>query len=481
MPQKTQRYRTAISRSDLSRPIRLALEDELIQTGTSVFDFGCGRGDDLKGLSKQDIAARGWDPNFRPDAAKEPADAVNIGYVVNVIEDPRERQQTLRTAWSLANKILIVAARLTGERFPTRLTPFADGWLTTRNTFQKFYEQEELRAWIDNTLDESSVAAGPGVFYVFRDESLKQGFLAARMRRRRVAVPRRRISDELFEQHQELLQPLMDFYAARGRLPVVEELSNSPEIEADFGSLKRAFRVVLWATNETDWEEIRRRRSDDLKAYVALSRFGGRPKFSKLPHDVRLDVKAFFSNYTNACKEADKLLFSIADLEEIDKAALSSPVGKTTRSSLYVHASSVADLPPILRVYEGGARALTGQVEEANIVKLSRFEPKVSYLSYPDFEKDPHPVLAQSISVNLHTFHVKYRYYDKETNPPILHRKETLVSEDHELRSKFERLTKQEETWGLYDSGEPIGRKRDWLNLLIRRGATHRGHRIVRS
>ena len=44
------RARTAISRTDLSRPLKCAIADRLIGTDTSVFDYGCGRGDDLRHL-----------------------------------------------------------------------------------------------------------------------------------------------------------------------------------------------------------------------------------------------------------------------------------------------------------------------------------------------------------------------------------------------------------------------------------------------
>jgi hypothetical protein len=44
------RHRTAIGRPELSRPLRLALQDGLLTAETSVFDYGCGRGDDLQRL-----------------------------------------------------------------------------------------------------------------------------------------------------------------------------------------------------------------------------------------------------------------------------------------------------------------------------------------------------------------------------------------------------------------------------------------------
>jgi DNA phosphorothioation-associated putative methyltransferase len=72
----------------LSRPIKLALSDGLIDPETALFDYGCGRGDDLRILSVMGYSGTGWDPVHRPDAAMQPAPVVNLGYVVNVIQKP---------------------------------------------------------------------------------------------------------------------------------------------------------------------------------------------------------------------------------------------------------------------------------------------------------------------------------------------------------------------------------------------------------
>lgn len=85
------RYKTAIGRSTLSRPVKLALADGLIDSETPLFDYGCGRGDDLRILSVMGYSGSGWDPVYRPDAAMQAAPVANLGYVVNVIENPAER------------------------------------------------------------------------------------------------------------------------------------------------------------------------------------------------------------------------------------------------------------------------------------------------------------------------------------------------------------------------------------------------------
>jgi hypothetical protein len=41
------RHKTAIRRGDLSRPIRSAIDSGMIDPATSVFDYGCGHGQDI--------------------------------------------------------------------------------------------------------------------------------------------------------------------------------------------------------------------------------------------------------------------------------------------------------------------------------------------------------------------------------------------------------------------------------------------------
>ena len=60
------------------------------------------------------------------------------------------------------------------------------------------------------------------------------------------------------------------------------------------GSLKRAYGIIRRVSGEEGWRRIREERAQDLLIYLALGRFDGRPRFSQLPRDLQLDVKAFF-------------------------------------------------------------------------------------------------------------------------------------------------------------------------------------------
>lgn len=478
--QRPARHRTALTRKELSRPVRLAVDAGLITTETTVLDYGCGRGGDVKSLVGQGIRAVGWDPVFAPNAARECADVVNLGYVVNVIENAGERAATLRSAWGMAAQLLVVAGRLSADSRDLDGESFGDGVLTRLGTFQKFYNQEELRTWIDETLGVQSLPAGPGVFYVFRDDAVREAYIASRYRRR-IAAPRLSRSDLLFEQYRDLLEPLMEFVARRGRLPVEDEFSLAPAVAERFGSVRRAFDVVRRVTGPDHWDRIREERAKDLLVYIALGKFDGRPKFSSLPTDLRNDIKGFFSTYRWACERSDELLFSVGKPKIVADACRASAVGKLTPSALYVHASAFPLVSDVLRIYEGCARRLVGAVPDSNLVKLHHDGPHISYMSYPDFDRDPHPALSESYFVDLQTFRIKYRSYRESTNPPILHRKEEFVAPDHPCLAKFEALTRQEEKYGLYDCPERIGTKEFWDGMLVERGLRYSGHRLLRA
>lgn len=174
----------------MSAPLQLLARHGLLDPETTFFDYGCGRGDDIGALRSQGVAAEGWDPHFRPDEPKRAADVVNLGFVVNVIEDPAERVDALTQAFALARSVLAVGVMLYSSDVPGR--PYQDGFLTSRSTFQKYFQQSELKEWIEQVLGREAFLVGPGVAFVFKSEALEQRFLDSRYRS--ASVSRRLIS-----------------------------------------------------------------------------------------------------------------------------------------------------------------------------------------------------------------------------------------------------------------------------------------------
>ena len=134
MTSEIKRHKTAIKRYDLSAPIKSLIRDSLIATGHSIFDYGCGRGSDVRFLNKQGFDCKGWDPAFCPDEPQVEADIVNIGYVINVIEDPAERTDTLQKAWGLSRRILVVSALTEMYGRGKKCVQFGDGIITKLDT-----------------------------------------------------------------------------------------------------------------------------------------------------------------------------------------------------------------------------------------------------------------------------------------------------------------------------------------------------------
>lgn len=477
---KIERHRTAIKRAGFSLPVKCMLRDGLLDKSKTLFDFGCGHGRDLDLLADMEIACSGWDPRFRPDATICRAKIVNLSYVLNVIENVNERSEALRKAWQLCDELLTVAAQIEFAAPDKEREAFGDGVLTSRQTFQKYYNQHELREYLESELGADAIPAAPGVFYVFKNEDAKQQFIANRYHRK-ISVPRRRISEVLFEQNLDLLEPLMERLTQYGRLPAPEELPEATAIVEKFGSLKRAFKLIQTVTDKSPWAEIAQKRTEDLLVYLALARFKTRPPLASLPATVQHDVKAFLGGYKTACDRADTLLFKVGDSEAIDEACQRAIAGQLVDNALILHHSSLDYLEPLLRIYEGCARALVGEIDGANVIKLHRFSGKVSYISYPNFETQPHPPLKSRVKVSLRTLSIDHFDYSDWEDPIVLVRKETLLTSNHEYYRRFSRLTVQEVKHGLISHSDHTKNLSELHAGMKSCGLDLCGHRLVKA
>ncbi|MDE5068768.1 MAG: DNA phosphorothioation-associated putative methyltransferase [Trichodesmium sp. St19_bin2] len=472
------RHKAAIVRKQISKPVRLAIEANLFTEGRTFFDYGCGYGEDIKYIAKKGYLSAGWDPYYLPETPCMAADIVNLGYVINVIESLTERREALIKSWGLTKQILIVSAMVLIDDSKTEgKLAYGDGIITARKTFQKYYEQEELKSYIDQVLNVDSIPIDLGIFFVFKDEAEAQNFRASRLKSR-LLTPRISCKNKRFEDYEEQLIPLMNFMSDRGRLPFRGELVEETDLIAEFGTFRRAFQVIMQVTNYQEWDEITDKRRQDLLVYIALTKFGNRPKFSQLSVVVRNDIKALFGSYTKACTLGDLMLFSLGNSELISKCCKNSFIGYKHTNSLLVHISAVPKLDPLLRLYEGCANRTIGRLNEATIVKFYYKLPIISYLFYPDFDTEAHPVLRTRMNIDLRDLSVSYEDYTNEYNPPILHRKDALVTLDYPHYEKFTKLTLQEEDRGLLNNLKQIQNRLGWLKCLEENFAEIKGHRV---
>ncbi|MGE0683206.1 MAG: DNA phosphorothioation-associated putative methyltransferase [Candidatus Binatia bacterium] len=464
------RHRTALQRYALSTPMQALHRHGYLDGARTIFDYGCGKGDDVRILRHNGIEAAGWDPHFTPDASRTQADIVNIGFVLNVIEDPLERAQALRGAYTLTDKLLVVAAMLTG-RVATNGEAFSDGVRTSRNTFQKYYTQRELRDYLSSVLDKEPVAVGPGVFFVFKDESEEQRFFAQRARNRvglgrlisRLPKPTRAEREQAFyDAHRALLEQLWETWLALGRKPELGEIAQRTEIENVFGSLAKALRFLERFQGTEATTAAFRSRKTDLAVYFALQQFEQRRSFTTLPEDLRRDVRTFFGSYKNAQAEARQLLFSTGNHELVRQAcreAAHNGIGWLEKDrALHLHTSLVERLSAVLRVYVGCASYLYGDVTSADLVKIHIDSAKITLLSFDDFEGKPLPRLLERIKIRFRDQDSERFAYGKGYEPPYLYQKSRFITEDfphHAEQVAFEQALEERRLFEFKDGYGP--------------------------
>ena len=469
------REKTAIVRYHYSRPVMLALSHALIAPGTSVFDYGCGRGEDLRYLQSVGIDAAGWDPHFSPDTVIAPADFVNLGYVLNVIEDPDERRKTLQRAYDLAKRVLMVAVRV--DRTLETAAQFSDGVLTQIGSFQKLYSQGEFKEYLQDVLGTRPHMAALGIAYLFKDEELESDYLAS--------LVHSRIDNSTLQAVQEfsedpVAQSYISLTVTLGRPPIPSEFPDYPQLLDRFGSPARIERLVQRHSSPAAIEEAREKRREDILTYAAMMLLQGlKPvPFRSLPQELQSDVRMLWPSYADVFPEAKKFLFGIGDASTVRRCCESSSVGKKLPEALYVHMSAEEQLPAVLRLLRFAARQVVGDVEY-NVVKISSDGRAVSFLSYKDFEVDPHPALLYSVRVYLPRAEYTIRNYSSSDNPPILHRKELFLDPLHPLFREFRHLSEEEEQHGLL-GGTEIGNRAGWLSILAEHGMTIENHHVVR-
>ena len=126
------RHKTAINRHSLSTPVQSLYRHNYLNGEYTFFDYGCGKGDDLNIVKELGVTASGWDPAFHFDEEIKKADIVNLGFVINIIESPAERRQTLKKAYSLSKKVLVASVMLGSESIISKFKKYGDGVVTSR-------------------------------------------------------------------------------------------------------------------------------------------------------------------------------------------------------------------------------------------------------------------------------------------------------------------------------------------------------------
>ena len=463
---EVQRHLTALVRYGFSAPIQMLARFGFLDGSRSIFDYGCGRGDDLRGLQENGIQALGWDPHYAPDIPKQLSNIANLGFVINVIEDINERIGALQGAYSLAQELLVVSVMLANQN-ATKGKPLNDGILTSRGTFQKYYTPNELKIFIEQNLHEDSIPVAPGVLFVFKDKDSEQRFLMGRSRSRSNLLrassqarraPRPSKAEKDFArhtEHQTLLDPLWQQWLETGREPDKGEVKNLPKVLEVFGSLAKALRFLRSQKNDDILETARKLRQDDLLVYFSLGMFEKRKPYRKLEPSLQRDIKALFVDYGTAQQTATELLFQIAQPEYIESAcrdAASKGLGwYIENESLQLHTSLVEQLPPILRVYIGCGAALYGDITSADLVKIHIRSGKLTLMQFDEFYGKPLPKMMLRVKILFHKQEFHLFEYGEGFEPPYLYLKSRFMNEEMNSYSEQVEFDNQLENLNLFD------------------------------
>lgn len=446
------RHRTAMVRYGFSAPVQTLARHGFLDGRYRLFDYGCGRGDDVRGLRENGLEASGWDPYFAPEEPIAAADIVNLGFVINVIEDFDERLVALTRAWSLAERLLVVSVMLANQNDP-RGERFRDGVMTQRGTFQRYYTQSEIKTYLEQVLDEEPIPVAPGVLYVFRDKDAEQRFLVERYSRRsnRLRVPstrpappprerpaRRDRAAERFDAYREPLERLWETWLRLGRTPEKSEVDDLLPLIEGFGSLGKALRFLADQKGQHGAKaalaQAEQARIADLEVYFALQQFSRRRPYTHLDAGLQRDIKAFFGDYPAALEAGRTQLFRIADTEAIAAACRSASEHGLgwldPGASLQLHSRLVEQLPALLRVYVGAASMLYGDIREADLVKIHIGSGKLSLMRYDDFEGRALPRMVERVKIKLREQEIDYFAYGEDFEPPYLYRKSRYLNEE---------------------------------------------------
>lgn len=428
------RHKTAIDRNKLSKPMQTLARHDYLNGDYSVLDYGCGKGDDVRELEAHGIDINGWDPVHNPEGSLLNSDVVNLGFVLNVIEEREERNEALRRAWEYADKLLIVSVMIGGESIIGQFTPYKDGVVTSRNTFQKYFSQGEFRTYLEHTLEAKATPVGQGIFILFKDEIEEQTFLLKRQHIRRdwkqitarstKPLPAPAVKKDLMARHSELFADFWETVLDLGRIPANAEFEFSDQIRRITGSHNKAFQALLEEFGETVFNEAQAKRKEDLLVYFALSLFDKRKPKTHLPENLKRDIKAFFSSYNQALEIARETLFRVGEPQVIERACNEAYAklrcGDLAQGHSYTfHKQYLGDLPPELRIYIGCATQLYGDLDSIQLIKAHMASGKVSLMRYDDWGQET-PMLVERIKIKMRELDIDFFDYSGEFEPQPL-------------------------------------------------------------
>jgi len=488
------REKTAISRYQLSAPFQALAKLDVLNGKFSILDYGCGRGDDLAILDNEGLDAIGWDPNFRPGGTCEARDIVNLGFVINVIEDRTERSEAVLKAYNLSKKVLVVSAMIANERHIERFKPYKDGVITSRNTFQKYYTQQDLKEYLSELCDVTPTPLATGVFALFKDEQLELACVNKRYRRANLwknpQQPRnlkKEIHAELFNGNRLAFTQLWIEALERGRVPKPTETDHYSLLLSKGVSSREIQQILFEHFDKKDLESAAVTIEEDLILAQAMSKFQGRRYFNQLSDEQKNEIRYFFSSFSHLKERAELLLADIAEPETLFADAQTfleaQPPCFSSEDLAYLtlHKSLLETLPLRLRAYVECAKSLYGELESIQLIKIHLLTGKVSFLGYEDFDKKPLPELIERIKVDLWNQRVFFFDYVDEYKSPLLYWKSKFLTDNSQNFEKQKTFDANLDLFGCAPEDPNFGESPEGLRQRLRdRNRTIKGFRFFK-
>ena len=442
------RHRTALKRKKLSSCMGALVDSSLVTNKSKIFDYGCGRGDDVSILAQNNFEnVSGWDPYFAKDnAIPKKSEFVSLSFVLNVIEDADERHSVLKKAFKLASKALVFSVMLEHQNTLQFAYPFNDGYLTSINTFQKYYSAPEIEALVKEQLNETPIKLGPGIYIVFKDKSLEQEYLFKRQLGLLVET-KTAVKDDAGDRFAEaLVAKMVKAILTFGRVPKLTELKSKfqDEIAQARVSYNRLSRLALSQISISDLKHVREAFSAEILIFLAINRFDGRVKYGDLPEKFQIDVRAHFGSLRSANEEAERLLFSLSDTDGLISAALDAEragQGHLIGTKFRCHSKQCENLPKNLRLFYKIGERLHRSIADTDIIQLHLETKKMAFLIVNEFEKSSLPRIHSREIVNFATQNIAVVPHQEKEQVRILFLKSALMDaqdEHFEIQRAFD-------------------------------------------
>lgn len=144
--------KTAIHRKDLSKPMRLLTELDLIKHNDKILDYACGYGEDCYMLRSREYNIKSYD-KYNPiynneELLEDEYDVITNIYMFNTIRDLHEHDFQLTRLKELGGIIYITVRSDTKAIKPTWIYEEGnDTYLTSKGSYQRFYDKDKIHKY----------------------------------------------------------------------------------------------------------------------------------------------------------------------------------------------------------------------------------------------------------------------------------------------------------------------------------------------